>query len=67
MPGIEVIASEAGDVAATKRLVENVKAAHGRIDALFVNAAVSWFKPISMIDEAFFDTLSASTSVAPTS
>jgi NAD(P)-dependent dehydrogenase (short-subunit alcohol dehydrogenase family) len=56
MPGIEVIASEAGDVAATKRLVENLKATHGRIDVLFVNAGISRFKPISMIDEAFFDT-----------
>jgi NAD(P)-dependent dehydrogenase (short-subunit alcohol dehydrogenase family) len=57
MPGIEVIASEAGDVAATKRLVENVKATHGRIVVLFVNPGISRFKPISMIDEAFFDTL----------
>jgi NAD(P)-dependent dehydrogenase (short-subunit alcohol dehydrogenase family) len=56
MPGIEVTASEAGDVAATKRLVENLKATHGRIDVLFVNAGISRFKPISMIDEAFFDT-----------
>jgi NAD(P)-dependent dehydrogenase (short-subunit alcohol dehydrogenase family) len=55
-PGIEVIASEAADVAATKRLVETVKATHGRIDVLFVNAGISRFKPISMIDEAFFDT-----------
>jgi NAD(P)-dependent dehydrogenase (short-subunit alcohol dehydrogenase family) len=57
MPGIEVIASEAGDVAATKRLIENVKAAHGRIDVLFVNVGISGSKPISMIDEAFFDNL----------
>ena len=57
MPGIEVIASEAGDVAATERLVENVKATHGRIDVLFVNAGISRFKPISMMDEAFFDAL----------
>jgi NAD(P)-dependent dehydrogenase (short-subunit alcohol dehydrogenase family) len=57
MPGIEVIASEAADVAATKRrLVETVKATHGRIDVLFVNAGTARFKPISMIDEAFFDT-----------
>jgi NAD(P)-dependent dehydrogenase (short-subunit alcohol dehydrogenase family) len=55
MPRIEVIASEAADVAATKRLVETVKATHGRIDVLFVNAGISRFKPISMIDEAFFD------------
>jgi hypothetical protein len=57
MPGIEVIASEAGDGAATKRLVENVKATHGRIVVLFVNPVISGFKPISIIDEAFFDTL----------
>jgi NAD(P)-dependent dehydrogenase (short-subunit alcohol dehydrogenase family) len=56
MRGIDVIASEAGDVAATKRLVETVKATHGRIDVLFVNAGISRFKPISMMDEAFFDT-----------
>jgi NAD(P)-dependent dehydrogenase (short-subunit alcohol dehydrogenase family) len=57
MPGIEVMASEAGDVASTKRLVENVKATHGRIDVLFVNAGISRFNPISMVDEAFFDAL----------
>ena len=67
MPGIDVIASEAGDAAATKKLVENVKATHGRIDMLFVNAGIARFSPISMIDEAFFDTSSASTSVARTS
>jgi NAD(P)-dependent dehydrogenase (short-subunit alcohol dehydrogenase family) len=59
MPEIEVIASDAGDVAATKRLVETVKATHGRIDVLFVNAGISRFQPISMVDEAFFDTLFA--------
>ena len=58
-----MIASEAGDVAATKRLVENVKATRGRIVVLFVNPGISRFKP--MIDEAFFDTYSASTSVGP--
>ena len=52
-----MITSEAGDVAATKRLVENVKATHGRIVVLFVNPGASRFKPISMIGEAFFDTL----------
>jgi NAD(P)-dependent dehydrogenase (short-subunit alcohol dehydrogenase family) len=52
-----VIASDAGDVAATKRLIEKVKATYGRIDVLFVNAGISRFSPISMIDEAFFDAL----------
>jgi NAD(P)-dependent dehydrogenase (short-subunit alcohol dehydrogenase family) len=57
MPGIEVIASDAGDVAATKRLIENVKTTYGHIDVLFVNAGISRFNPISMVDEAFFETL----------
>jgi NAD(P)-dependent dehydrogenase (short-subunit alcohol dehydrogenase family) len=53
MPGIEVIASEAGDVRATKRLIENVTATHGRIDVLFANAGISRFAPISMVDDAY--------------
>ncbi len=55
LPGIEVIASNAGDVAATKALVETVKAKHGRIDVLFANAGVAYFAPIEAVDEAFFD------------
>src|ERR1700759_5265949 len=38
LPGIEVLLSDAGNVAATKALVDRVKAKHGRIDVLFVNA-----------------------------
>src|SRR5215469_6681144 len=64
MPKIEVIASDAGDVAATKTLIQSVKTMYGRIDVLFVNAGISRFNPISMVDEAFFDALFASTSVA---
>src|SRR6202047_4850285 len=37
LPGIEVLVSDAGDVAATKVLVDQVKAKHGRIDVLFVH------------------------------
>jgi len=55
MPGIEVIASDAGDVAATKTLIDQVKAKHGRIDVLFVNAGIAKFAPSSMVDEALFD------------
>jgi NAD(P)-dependent dehydrogenase (short-subunit alcohol dehydrogenase family) len=36
LPGIEVLVSDAGDVAATKVLIDQVKAKHGRIDVLFV-------------------------------
>lgn len=55
LPGIEVIVSDAGDVAATKVLVDEVKAKHGRIDVLFVNAGIAKFAPIAQIDEAFYD------------
>jgi NAD(P)-dependent dehydrogenase (short-subunit alcohol dehydrogenase family) len=55
LPGIEVLVSDAGDVAATKILVDQVKAKHGRIDVLFVNAGIAKFAPIAQIDEAFYD------------
>jgi NAD(P)-dependent dehydrogenase (short-subunit alcohol dehydrogenase family) len=38
LPGIEVLVSDASNVAATKVLVDLVKTKHGRIDVLFVNA-----------------------------
>src|SRR5258705_13870807 len=55
LPGIEVLVSDAGDVAATKVLVDQVKAKHGRIDVLFVNAGIAKFAPIAQVDEAFYD------------
>jgi len=55
LPGIEALVSDAGDVAATKDLVDQVTAKHGRIDVLFVNAGIARFAPIAQIDEAFFD------------
>lgn len=55
LTGIEVMASDAGDVAATKALVDAVKERYGRIDVLMVNAGVAKLAPIADIDEAFFD------------
>jgi len=55
LPGIEALVSDAGDVAATKALVEQVIARHGRIDVLFVNAGIAKFTALDQIDEAFFD------------
>jgi NAD(P)-dependent dehydrogenase (short-subunit alcohol dehydrogenase family) len=55
LPGVEVLVSNAGDVAATKALVDQVKTKHGRIDVLFVNAGIAKFAPIADIDEAFYD------------
>ncbi len=55
LPGVEAIVSNAADVAATKTLVDQVTADHGRIDVLFVNAGVARFAPLEAIDEAFYD------------
>jgi len=46
LPSIEVMASDAGDVAVTKALVDAVKAKYGRIDVLFVNAGIAQFAPM---------------------
>ena len=55
MPGVEVLVSNAADIAATQSLVEAVEARHGRIDVLFVNAGIAKMAPVERIDEAFFD------------
>jgi NAD(P)-dependent dehydrogenase (short-subunit alcohol dehydrogenase family) len=55
LPGVEAIVSDAADVAASRALVEDIKARHGRIDVLFVNAGIARFAPIEQVDEAFFD------------
>jgi NAD(P)-dependent dehydrogenase (short-subunit alcohol dehydrogenase family) len=55
VPGAWALVSDAGDVAATKALVDQVVARHGRIDVLVVNAGVAGFTPLAEIDEAFFD------------
>src|ERR1700722_7821518 len=55
LPGIEVLVSDAGSVAATKVLVDQVKTKHGLIDVLFVNAGIAKFLPIAQVDEAFYD------------
>ena len=55
LSGIEVMSSDAGDAAATKVLIDQVRSKHGRIDVLFVNAGIAKFAPSAMVDEAFFD------------
>jgi len=54
-----VIASDAGDPAAVARLFSEVRERFGRIDALFLNAGVARFGPISAQPEADFDTMFA--------
>lgn len=55
MPGIEAIASDAGDTVAIRALIEEVKTKYGRIDVLFVNAGITKLAPYTMVDEEFFD------------
>jgi NAD(P)-dependent dehydrogenase (short-subunit alcohol dehydrogenase family) len=55
LPGVEVMLSDAGNAAATAALVDAVKAKHGRIDVLFVNAGIAKYALIEDIDENFFD------------
>ncbi len=55
LPGVEVVVSDQGDTAATKALIEQIKAKHGRIDVLFVNAGIAHFAPLDHVDESFFD------------
>ena len=55
MAGIEVVASDAADVAAIGALVDGVVARHGRIDVLFANAGIAKMGPSAAIDEALFD------------
>jgi NAD(P)-dependent dehydrogenase (short-subunit alcohol dehydrogenase family) len=55
LPGIEVVVSDQADTKASKALVDQVKAKHGRIDVLFVNAGIGAFAPLESVDEASFD------------
>ncbi len=57
LPGIEVVASDAGDVAAIRTLIDAIASRHRRIDVLFVNAGIFRVAPASAVDEATFDLL----------
>ena len=59
LDGLEVVASDAGDLAAVGALVAKVKEAHGRIDVLFINAGVGAMGPIEEVTEADYDRLFA--------
>ena len=61
------LVSDAGNVAATKVLVDQVTTKHGRIDVLFVNAGIAKFAPIAQSTKPFTTAISTSTSRAHTS
>jgi len=54
-PRIEAVVADQSDAVSTKALIESIRAKHGRIDILFVNAGVAHFAPIENVDEDFFD------------
>jgi len=55
LPDIDVVVSNQADIGAIRTLVEQVKAKHGRIDVLFVNAGVGTLTPLDSVDEQAFD------------
>ncbi len=54
-PGAIAVQGDASKLGDIDRLVGDVRAKHGRIDALFVNAGIAQFVPIESIDEAHYD------------
>jgi len=54
-----VFRSDISDIAATQALMQQIKAEHGRIDVLFVNAGIGAFRTIEEVDEAFYDQMFA--------
>jgi NAD(P)-dependent dehydrogenase (short-subunit alcohol dehydrogenase family) len=51
----QVIASDAGDLAAQKKLAATMQETFGQLDVLFVNAGVVDIRPLEQVDEAAFD------------
>jgi NAD(P)-dependent dehydrogenase (short-subunit alcohol dehydrogenase family) len=50
-----IIASDASDVAAQKKIADTIRQAFGGLDVLFVNAGVADLRPVEQWDEAGFD------------
>ena len=54
-----IIAADASDAAAQKKVAETIRQAFGGLDVLFVNAGVAELRPVEQWDEAGFDRLMA--------
>lgn len=52
---VKAILADAADIAKTKEVIDQTVSAFGKIDILFVNAGVAYFRPHTEIDEEFFD------------
>lgn len=51
------MASDIGDIAASRALFDDIAAREGRIDVLFVNAGTGAFRPVEEVDEPFYDAI----------
>ena len=51
--------SDISDISAMRQLMQQIKAEHGRVDVLFVNAGIGAFRSIEEVDEAFYDEMFA--------
>ena len=54
-PDVQVIPSDAGDVAAQQQVADVVREALGSLDVLFINAGIADMRPFDQFDEAGFD------------
>jgi NAD(P)-dependent dehydrogenase (short-subunit alcohol dehydrogenase family) len=54
-PDVEIVASDASNVAAQKQLADTVRGKFGGLDILFVNAGIVDMRPLEQIDEAAFE------------
>ena len=57
LPGVEVVVANQADTNASKALIDDIVARHGRIDVLFVNAGVGKFGTLDVADEPHFDSM----------
>ncbi len=55
--GATGLVADQANLAHTKKLVEDVKNLHGKIDVLFINAGVFFGTSVGQIDESTFDTI----------
>jgi len=65
LPGVELVPSDAADVADVRRLIAGVKAGHGRVDVLVANAGMTDYAAIDAVDEAFYDRMFAINTKGP--
>lgn len=59
LDGIDIVASDAGDLSAIQALVQRVKEMHGKVDLLFINAGIGAMGPADEVTEADYDRMFA--------